>query len=309
MADETEIHAGEAVPPEGTPPPSPGPSAEPPAAETSPVGSAPAADSETLVRADAEPTLLEGIKGDAVNGETKAEAEKVPVEAAAKAETEKSEAEKADAAKVDEKKAAEEKAAAEKAESKKKPEETEKASLEPVEYKYALPETLKMDDALRADVHAAFDAFRADPANPQALIDIHNREMTRFAAESDRNQHKVFSETRAAWRQQIKDDPEIGGENYDKAIASIARMRDMFGSSAKPGTPEYEQDLQAFDGMLRVTGVGDHPVFFKTLYNVAKFLATPAAPSGEIGAPPDIGRGDKRKILYDHPRSNVNRHQ
>ena len=314
MADEITIPAGTAASPQEPPsPPADAATAQegqPEAAATPdavPASAAQASGAEQpQKRADDEPTLLEGVKGD-----DKAKAENAPEGDAAdkaKAEADAKTAEDAKAKAATDEKAKADAAAAEKAaEDAKAKEAAEKPALEPVEYKYELPETLKMDDALKADVHAAFDAFRADPANPQALIDIHNREMTRYAEFLSQEQHRIFSETRAGWRKQITDDPELGGANHDTVKMAIAQVRDNYASSAEPGSEQHEKDMQAFDDFLRITGAGDHPVLWRVLNNVAKDHADPREVGGDINPVPNAGRQGKRGLMYDHPRSPNNR--
>lgn len=312
MADETQIPAGETAPQTevSAPPPQETTTADPSAAaaaEPAADAGAATAQPEPLKRADAEPTLLEGVKTDKA---AKPEADKDGAKAtddaakAAAAEAEAKAKTEADAKAEAEKKAADDKAA----EEAKKPGDEEKAeaekpALEPVEYKYTLPETLKMNEESRAEAHAAFDAFRADPANPQPLIDLHNRRMAEFAAETERNQHAVFAETRAGWRKEIMADPDIGGANHDAAKMDVAAMRDMFASSAKPGTEAYEQDLKQFDDFLRITGAGDHPVLWKMLHRISTTFKSPSARGGNINPPADIGRSSKRGSVYNHPTS------
>ena len=63
----------------------------------------------------------------------------------------------------------------------------EPAPLTAIEYKYDLPKTLKMDDALKGEVHTALDAFRVDPAKGvQKLIDLHAKTMETYAAETEK---------------------------------------------------------------------------------------------------------------------------
>lgn len=318
MADETQIPAGETAPQTevSAPPPQETTTADPSAAAAAEpaadAGAETAAEAEGLKRADAEPTLLEGVKTEKA---AKPEADKDDAKAtddAAKAATDEAEAKaktEADAKADADKKAADDKAAADKAaEEAKKPgdeekTEAEKTALEPVEYKYTLPETLKMTEESRAEAHAAFDAFRADPANPQPLIDLHNARMADYAAEVERNQHAVFAETRAGWRKEIMADPDIGGANHETAKMDVAAMRDMFASSAKPGTEAYEQDLKQFDDFLRITGAGDHPVLWKMLHRVSATFKSPSARGGNINPPADIGRSSKRGSVYNHPTS------
>lgn len=189
-----------------------------------------------------------------------------------------------------------------------KPEEkpVEAAKPEPVAYEYKLPETLKMDDALKGEFHGALDDFRADPAKgAQKLVDLHNKTMGDYSDFMAREQHRVFGETRKGWQREIMADPEIGGAGHKTAAQAIARARDMFVSRHPAGSKEYNSDFQAFDGMLRVTGVGDHPVFWRFLHNIAQFADEPQAndlPSEIKPAPVPNGKKGA-SVLYDNARS------
>lgn len=175
----------------------------------------------------------------------------------------------------------------------------EPAPLPPVDYKYELPETIKLDDATRGEFHGALDGFRADPAaGAQKLIDLHNRTMTDYATDLVRQQHQAFADTRKDWNKQVMADPEIGGSGHQTAMGAIARMRDLFVA---------DKDIPAFDSFLRITGAGDHPEFLKMLHNAARYFDEPplppadARPTKSNGADPKARGG---RLLYDHPRSN-----
>ena len=188
-----------------------------------------------------------------------------------------------------------------------KPVEPPAAPAASVEYKYTLPETLKMDDASRAETHAAFDAFRADPSTgAQGLIDLHNKQMQAYAKALERQQIEVFNNTRAQWVKEIHSDPLIGGAGLETAKGVIARMRDQFVSDAKPGTPQYESDMADFNRMLRITGVGEHPIFNKMLYRVGNVFDEPSVPSAPAKPPKDIGKppAGRFRDVYNHPSSN-----
>jgi len=177
----------------------------------------------------------------------------------------------------------------------------EPAKLEPVEYKYTLPETLKMDDALKGSLHEALDGFRSNPAEGvQKLIDLHNQQMLAHDQHLRQEQVRVFNETRKDWRTKVMADEQIGGAGYQTSMGAIARMRDM----AVP-----EADRGDFESFLRVTGAGDHPAFLKMMHNFARFFDEPGLP------PPnpqptgkDGGRApNRRAVMYDNPRSPGNR--
>lgn len=184
------------------------------------------------------------------------------------------------------------------------------AKPEPVAYEYKLPDTLKMDDALKAEVHTALDAFRADPAKgAQALIDLHAKTMTdyatNYAAETLKNQFKVFNDTCRNWEKQVLADPELGGAGHETAMGAVARARDLTISSAKPGTPRYVAERKEFDDFLRTTGAGSHPAFMRMLHNAARYIDEPQAsnqPLSEIKPPKSNGRSPGSR-MYDHPSS------
>lgn len=182
--------------------------------------------------------------------------------------------------------------------------------LPAIEYKYTVPDTLKMDDGLKGELGTALDAFRANPAEgAQALIDLHAKTMSDYAAnlqtETLRNQHRDFNATRDTWNKDWAADEQIGGSGYQTALKAIARMRDQFVSAEVPGTPKYQADLKSFEEFLRITGAGDHPAFGRFLHNVAQAFDEP--PLGPINAQPTRNNGQKpgsrRERMYDHPSS------
>jgi hypothetical protein len=145
----------------------------------------------------------------------------------------------------------------------------------PIEYKYTLPETLKMDDALKADVHKAFDDFRANPAEgAQRLVDLHTQAMERFAEQTLAEQHRVFNQTREEWRKQVASDPEIGGAGHQTAMGAIARMRNLVSRDMlEPRTTaDGKPMISELDEFLQTTGAGDHPVFLKMLHRFARYF-------------------------------------
>ena len=209
----------------------------------------------------------------------------------------------------------------------------EAAKPDPVEYKYALPEGLTMDDARKGELHAALDAFRANPIEgAQGLIDLHNKSMQEFAkqydADTSADQHRKFNDARKDWNKKIMADSTLGGAGHQTAMGAVARARDaLVPASMMQARSWSEADLKAaglpearakelagspriseFEEFLRVTGAGDHPVLMHILHNAARYLDEPQAVNvpTDISPPPDIGRQPGRRgaqVLYDNPRS------
>lgn len=290
MADVKPEDLVSTVPPEAPPAP------PEPVAVADPAVAAPAAP-ETPALASDEPTLLEQVV-------TKTEDAPKP-EDAPKAEEPAPEAPKPDAPKPEEVKPDPAKPA-EVAKPVEAPKvEPEKVPLPVIDYKYELPETLKLDDATKGEFHSALDAYRGDQANPQPLIDLYNKQMQAHDAHLRQEQQRVFADTRKAWRTEVMADEQMGGAGHDTAMQAVARMRDQFASDHPAGSPEYLKDIEAFNGMLRVTGVGDHPINLKMWHRVARFFDAPSPITSEIQPAPNNGRAprNRREVLYDNSPS------
>jgi hypothetical protein len=179
------------------------------------------------------------------------------------------------------------------------PKPAEPPPLAAVEYKYTVPETMKMDDALKGKVHKAFDDFRANPTEgAQALVNLHEEQMKAYSQWLLDEQQRVFLETRKDWSKRIRSDAELGGSGYNTTGAAVARMRDLF------VPPERRA---AFDDMLRITGVGDHPEFWRMLHQAARYYDEGPPLETNPRPPPNNGQRPSRRLrdIYDHPRSSA----
>ena len=215
---------------------------------------------------------------------------------------------KPDAAK-DQPKLAEKAAAPAKPDTKDAAAETKPEPLAPVEYKYTLPETIKMDDALKGRVHAVFDEFRADPSQgAQKLIDLHNEMMGEYAKQTLKNQFDVFNATCRDKEKLILADPEFGGAGHETAKTAVARARDALISSARPGTKQYDADLEEFEEFNSVTGAGSWPAFWRMLHNAARFIDEPQARNipTDIKPPKTNGRSPRGSMYSEESRQKMN---
>ena len=194
-----------------------------------------------------------------------------------------------------------------------------KVEAKPVEiekpvWKFELPETLKADDKIMGDFTSLLDAIVAPSesltreAAGQKLLNMHNDALVAYDAAKDAEQHRNFNAMRRGWRTDAMADPEIGGSGHETAMRAIARMRDQFVSSAKPGSAQYVKDTAAFNEALRITGAGDHPAILKVFHNVAQMFDEPRLPPSNPNPPPGNGpRPNGKTVLYDNPRSSTGR--
>jgi hypothetical protein len=237
------------------------------------------------------PSLLETLKATPDAPKVEAEAPKVdaPKVEAAKVEGE--------APKVDE-----------------KPVEAKPVEVEKPAWKFELPETLKADDKVMGEFTSLLDAIVAPSealtreAAGQKLLNMHNDALVAYDAAKNAEQHRAFNAMRRDWQTAAMADPEIGGSGHETAMRAIARMRDQFVSSAKPGTAQYAKDTAEFNEALRITGAGDHPAILKVFHNVAQMFDEPRLPPSNPNPPPGNGpRPNGKTVLYDNPRSSTGR--
>lgn len=188
-------------------------------------------------------------------------------------------------------------AEAAKPEEAKPPDAAKPAEPAAVEYKYTLPETLKMDDALKGEVHKAFDDFRANPSEgAQGLINLHAKAMADFATQLDQHNRQAFADYRKSMRDKVMADPELGGAGHQTAMGAVARMRDLF-------VPE--KDRAEFDDMLRITGAGDHPAMLRLLHNAAKWFDEPAVAPPEARPTKANGRRPNGGLYSEDSRAKM----
>jgi len=168
---------------------------------------------------------------------------------------------------------------------------------EPFVYEMKLPEHF---EAPAENLNAYTDILRESNIAPevgQRLLDMHAEHIRSLAENTLAQQHEVFAATRAEWRDQIKNDPTLGGASFETTKRAVARARD----SIVP-----EADRPAFNEFLTTTGAGDHPAFWRALYRVANLLDEPAAPNPNRQPSPNANPEPRRGVmgLFDKKSSN-----
>lgn len=177
---------------------------------------------------------------------------------------------------------------------------------EPAPVDPAIYAELKLPDGFTADAEkmGTYSQLLAENRLPaevgQKLLDLHAQTMQDFATkhveQESARQHKVWNDMRADWRKQVLSDERIGGAGHQTAMGVVARMRDL-------GVPEA--DMPAFESMLVVTGVGDHPAFLRMLHNFGRLFDEPSMPPPNPMPPPNNGRppgGRRMSALYTNTK-------
>jgi len=173
------------------------------------------------------------------------------------------------------------------------------------------PEGIKLDDVRITELNDIIAKALPPQEARDTLIGMHIEEMKRYDQLLRKDQQDSFRNTRAEWRKQLMADPELGGSGFETTKLNGAEMRDLFVSRHTVGTKQYNAEMKDFNDMLRYTGVGDHPSFWRLMNNVSRRFKEPAAPQMDFKPPPDLGTrpGGKgrRASLYDHPTSQAKR--
>lgn len=157
---------------------------------------------------------------------------------------------------------------------------------EAIKYEFKFPETVKPQPEQVEALTALLRGAKVDPETAQKLVDLHGATVEQFSKETLARQHQQFGDMRAEWRGRIQADPVLGGAGFETVQRAVMDTVRMF-------VPEA--DRKEFNEMRQVTGVGDHPAFWRFVHNVARALRQPV-PVQPGSPPPDIGKSPKRSI-------------
>lgn len=121
---------------------------------------------------------------------------------------------------------------------------------------FTLPEGMEMDADVLGEFKNLAKELNIPQAKAQQLIDFQTQLATKQAEEYQAAVTKQSQE----WAASIKNDPEIGGENYDKSVASAIKVIQSFGDPA-------------LTELLNTTGLGNHPSLFKFCHRISAAIS------------------------------------
>ena len=107
----------------------------------------------------------------------------------------------------------------------------------------------------------------------QKLIDL---QTTLVAKQADAYQQAVVAQGQK-WAAEVKNDPELGGENYDKSVASAIKVIQSFGDPA-------------LTELLNDSGLGNHPALFKFCHRISAAISEDkfVMPGSQSNAPKEM---------------------
>lgn len=143
-----------------------------------------------------------------------------------------------------------------------------------------VPDGYEMDNEMaQSAIDIISDASLSPKDRLQKLVDLQVSSATKASERSSQD----WNTTMDAWRDQTKNDEEVGKVNFDKNLTAVNRLVDRFGT---PALKEY----------LRDYGVGNHVEVFRLLSRIAPLVTEPA---GVVtGAPQSVRSVPTKDNLY-----------
>lgn len=142
-----------------------------------------------------------------------------------------------------------------------------------------LPEGFETNDEVTGKFLGILNNAELDPkGRAQQLIDLQAEVMK---AASERG-HELWRETQDKWANEVKADPELGGDKLGPKLAGVTKLIDAYGSN----------ELR---DVLDLTGAGNNIHVVRFLSKIADQLVTEGGPV--VGRPADVAR-DPASVLY-----------
>lgn len=121
---------------------------------------------------------------------------------------------------------------------------------------FSLPEGMEMDADVLGEFKNLAKELNIPQAKAQQLIDFQSQLATKQA---EQYQAAVTKQAQD-WAASIKSDPEVGGENYEKSVASAVKVIQSFGDPA-------------LTELLNTSGLGNHPALFKFCHRISAAIS------------------------------------
>lgn len=159
----------------------------------------------------------------------------------------------------------------------------EPAKLKAEDYKFKLPETVKADDPVIKEFAATAADLGLPADKAQAVID----KMLPTWQKNLQAPYQLWQEQQVAWQNELKTDPEIGGDKLEPTVGRVAAMLDSTG-------------VEWRDAFI-ATGAGNNPAMIRMLAKLEARLnpratpvnGPPAAPAGKSAAEKLYNKGAK----------------
>lgn len=121
---------------------------------------------------------------------------------------------------------------------------------------FALPEGMEMDADVLGEFKNLAKELNIPQAKAQQLIDFQTQLATKQA---EQYQAAVIKQGQD-WAAEVRNDPVLGGENYEKSVESAIKVIQSFGDPA-------------LTELLKSTGLGNNPALFKFCHRISAAIS------------------------------------
>ncbi|MBV4480519.1 hypothetical protein [Pseudomonas khavaziana] len=138
---------------------------------------------------------------------------------------------------------------------------------------FTLPEGMEMDVEILGEFKNLAKELNIPQAKAQQLIDFQSQ----LANKQAEAYQAAVTKQAQDWAAEIKNDPEIGGENYEKSVASAIKVIQSFGDPA-------------LTELLNTSGLGNHPSLFKFCHRISAAISEDkfVMPGSQTNAPKEM---------------------
>lgn len=163
------------------------------------------------------------------------------------------------------------------------------AGAAPEKYEFKAPQGIVMDDATTAQFSELARKLNLPQEAAQEVID---KLAPSMAAANAKAIETALRNQSTQWADQVKADPEIGGEKLSENLAVVKKAADRF------LTPGLRALLDPFDRQKNPvgTGLGNHPELVKLFHRLGKAISEDKVVSGTRATPE--GQRDAATVLY-----------
>ena len=152
------------------------------------------------------------------------------------------------------------------------------ASPKPADYALTVPAGMDPDEPLFGAFKEIAAKHGLSLAAAQDIVDM----VAPRISEALTQPYQLWKKTQDAWQAEAKTDPEFGGAEFARNMASIAKVLDQYG------------DPKLRDA-LNVTGAGNHPAIIRSFWRIAQILTEP---SHVAAAKPAAVSKDPAGVMY-----------
>lgn len=150
---------------------------------------------------------------------------------------------------------------------------------QPQEYSdFELPEGVTVDEKLLESVTPLMQELGINQEGAQKLVSAYANHVQEF----NQAQQDAHAEQVEGWEKELRNDKDLGGDNFEENMSIARKAIDEFGS------PEFAQ-------LLDQTGLGNHPEMARLLHKVGKLIQEDS-PGG--GNQPGQQEQDAKSILF-----------